>query len=339
MRRALAAVGLVGVVLLGATVPASAHGGAVASTDYRTRVTDVEPAVDELELRLIEAGGRLELVNRTGEEVVVLGYEDEPYLRITADGVFENRRSPAVYLNATRTGGVPVPGGAGPDAEPRWVRVDDGPTARWHDHRLHWMTGDPEEVRAHPDRRHAVARWDLPIRVGHQAVTARGEIVYVPGPAIWPWLTGAAALAIATFALARRRWLAAAVAVLVLADAVRVAGLTFVLLGGAGERLEQAVDVGVLSLVGWGLGVFAVVRLLRGTGDGRTAAGLTAVLLAVAGGFLEWDDIGRSQIAFAWSADLARLCVAVTTGLGTGIAAGVLAEAGALTGAGRRRTR
>lgn len=333
------AVVLVGVVLLGTAAPAAAHGGAVASTDYRTRITDVEPALDGLELRVVEAGGRLELVNRTGKEVVVLGYEDEPYLRITADGVFENRRSPAVYLNATRAGGVPVPDGAGPDADPRWVRVDDGPTARWHDHRLHWMTGDPEEVRAQPDRRRSVAQWELPIRVGSRSVTARGDIVYVPGPAVWPWLTGTAVLALATFALARRRWLAAAVAVLVLADAVRVAGLTFVLLGDAGERFEQAVDVGVLSFVGWGLGAFAVVRLLRGRADGRTAAGLTAVLLAVAGGVLEWDDIGRSQIAFAWNADLARLCVALATGLGAGIAAGVLAESGALTSAGRRRAR
>lgn len=333
------AVGLVGAVLLGAATPAAAHGGAIASSDYRTRITDVEPSLDGLELRVVEAGGRLELVNRTGEEVVVLGYEGERYLRITADGVFENRRSPAVYLNATRSGGVPVPGAADPDAPPHWVRVADGPTARWHDHRLHWMTGDPEEVRAEPDRRHAVARWELPIRVGSEAVTVRGDIVYVPGPPVWPWLAGAAGLALATFVLARRRWLVAAVAGLVLADGARVAGLTFVLLGDARERFEQAVDVGGLSFVGWGLGVFAVVRLLQGTADGRTAAGLSAVVIAIAGGVLEWDDIGRSQLAFAWRADLARLCVAVTAGLGAGIAATVLAEVAALTPAGRRRAR
>ena len=52
----------------------------------------------------------------------MLGYQDEPYLRVGPDGVFENRRSPAVYLNANRRGSTAVPRSADPDAEPDWTQ-------------------------------------------------------------------------------------------------------------------------------------------------------------------------------------------------------------------------
>ena len=326
-RRVLLALIVVVTLVVGAASPAAAHGGAVASTDYRARITAVSPRIDGVEIRLIEAAGRVELANRTSADVVVLGYEDEPYLRIGPRGVFENRRSPAVYLNATRSGGEPAPADATADAEPRWVRIADEPVARWHDHRLHWMTSDPEEVRTQPGRRHRVAEWELPVRLDQRELTVRGEIVYVPGPPVWPWLAGAVVLAGVVFVVVRHRLLAAAVALLGAADVVRVAGLTFVVVGDAGERFQQAVDVGTLSFVGWGLGVVAVARLRGGHDDGPVAAGLAGMLLAVAGGVLEWGDLGRSQLAFALAGDVLRACVAAISGVGVGVTAAVLVRA------------
>ncbi|MCU1486222.1 MAG: hypothetical protein JWN67_2968, partial [Actinomycetia bacterium] len=260
-----------------------------------------------------------------------LGYEDEPYLRIGRDGVFENRRSPATYLNATRTGGEQPPADATADATPRWVRIGDGPTARWHDHRLHWMTVAPPAVQQAPHERHRVAQWAIPVRDGGRTLQIRGDIVYVPGPPVWPWLLLAAGLVVAVVLATRRVGmrvvLLVAVLVLVAADVTRVAGLSLVVAGSAADRLRQAANVGTVDLVGWGLGLAAAGRLLGRKPDGRIAAGLAGLVLAIVGGLLEWGDLGRSQLAVATPTGLARACIVLVAGLGLGIAGAVLWDA------------
>ncbi|MGH9032785.1 MAG: hypothetical protein ACRDZV_11725, partial [Acidimicrobiia bacterium] len=83
-----------------AAAPAAAHGtSGPDATNYETRVHEISPPTPGLSVRAIDLGERLELRNTTGTDVVVLGYHDEPYLRVGPDGVFENRRSPAAYLN------------------------------------------------------------------------------------------------------------------------------------------------------------------------------------------------------------------------------------------------
>lgn len=320
-------------MVLAVVVPASAasaHAGNVIATNYRARIQDLTPSPPGISVHLVEAGGRVELTNRTPQELTILGYEDEPYLRIGPRGVFENRRSPAVYLNATRTGGTAPPPDASATATPQWVRIGDGPTARWHDHRLHWMVADPPEVHTAPHRSHVVARWEIPMRLGAQHVALTGDIVYVPGPPVWPWILGALLLAglvvMGASRVGARRVLLAAVAVIVLLDVVRVVGLTFVVAGGAHAQARQAVNVGAVDLVAWGLGIAAAVRLLGRKPDGPIAAGVTGLLLATVGGVLDWSDLGRSQLAVATPAVLARACIAGCAGIGAGMAAAVLAD-------------
>jgi hypothetical protein len=326
LRRLGVAAAIAVVVTVGGAAPASAHTGKVIATDYRARIT----RATGLDVRLVEAGGRVELTNRSSRELVVLGYEDEPYLRIGANGVFQNRSSPATYLNATRTGGEQPPASATADATPRWVRIGDGPTARWHDHRVHWMSEAPPSVTRSPHARHRLARWSIPVRDGDRTLRIEGDITYVPGPPVWPWLLGAVLVA-AAVALWSRRSLRAvllvALVALVAADVVRVAGLSFVVVGAAGDRFRQAADVGTVDLVGWGLGVAAVVRLLARRPDGRVAAGLTGLVLAIVGGVLEWGDLGRSQLAVATPVAVARMSIVAVTGLGAGLAAAVLWDA------------
>lgn len=330
VRRALAGLLAAVVWLLVVASPAAAHGGAVESTDYRSRITRITPRIPGLEIELVEAGGRVELTNRTSREAVVLGYEGEPYLRIGRDGVFRNRNSPATYLNARRSGGDEVPARATAEASPSWERIGDGPTARWHDHRMHWMAPRPPGVREAPEREQRLAEWLVPVDLGARRVEVRGDITYVPGPAVGPWLGGAAALAALTVLASRRIGarvtLLVAMPVLIAADVVRVTGLTFALAGDLADRVAQFVDVGLLGLVGWGLGLMAVARLARGHDDGVPAAGFAAVMLGFLGGVLEWGDLGRSQLAVAGPDDLVRLAVAVTTGLGLGVAISALLE-------------
>lgn len=329
MRRALSVVTLAVVALLASAAPAAAHAGAVQATDYIARIRE-RPRLAGLTVRVVEAGGRLEVTSRR-IEVVVLGFEGEPYLRIGPDGVHENRRSPAVYLNADRSGGVAPPPEADPAAEPRWVRVADGPTARWHDHRIHWMASDPPAVQDAPEEPHVVDRWALPIRTGDRELRATGDILYQPGPSTWPWVVVAGTLALLVVLASRlgraRRAVVAAAAVLLVADVGRVAGLVLIVAGDAGERLAQAIDVGLLPLVGWGIALAGVARLLRGHHDGRLAIGFAGLLLAIVGGLLEWGDLGRSQLAVAGPDDLGRLCTGVVAGTGLGLAATVLAAA------------
>ena len=114
-------------------------------TDYRTTVTSIDPGGRRASrCRVVGGDSFLRLVVDPGIEVVVLGYQQEPYLRIRADGVVEeNQRSPATYLNADRYGTGTPPAGADPTLAPNWLPVGTGGAWAWHDHRAHWMSPDP----------------------------------------------------------------------------------------------------------------------------------------------------------------------------------------------------
>ena len=61
-------------------------------------------------MEVLQGDDQLHLRNDTGRELLIEGYEGEPYLRFDADaGVFRNANSPATYLNEERYGGAPVP--------------------------------------------------------------------------------------------------------------------------------------------------------------------------------------------------------------------------------------
>ena len=102
----LAAVALV--LALPASV--SAHKG---SPNYRSTVRAVDPPVAGVDVQVLNYDDRLLLVNKTGREVEVRGYDGEPYFRILADGTVQvNKRSPSYYLNLDRFGNVKVPSDA-----------------------------------------------------------------------------------------------------------------------------------------------------------------------------------------------------------------------------------
>ena len=115
-------------------------------------------------MQVLQGDDQLDLRNDTGRELVIEGYEGEPYLRFGADGgVFRNANSPATYLNEERYGGVDVPASASKTATPRWERVSRGNSYNWHDHRIHWMsTIDPPKVRQAKDKPHHVFDWNVP---------------------------------------------------------------------------------------------------------------------------------------------------------------------------------
>jgi hypothetical protein len=324
-------VGLVAVLallLVGASAgPAAAHaiGTGTEASNYRTRILAVDQAVPGISVRTV-AGGQLELTNRSSEEVVVLGYRLEPYLRVGPDGVFENQRSPSTYTNRFRTAPADIPSEFDPKAAPEWRRVGDGPTAAWHDHRAHWSSPDPPAVKASPGISHVIAPdWQVPLRQGDRTMVVRGDITWVPGPSPWPWALIAVALFVAALAAAggyrRPKVLAIVALVAVAADMVHTAGALLVSTAPFAAELYGTVT----SAAGWVVAGLAAWRLLRGRADsGLLYLLLGGVFLTLAGALPDLPALGRSQLASAFGSVVTRAAITVTLGLGAAmVAAGI----------------
>jgi hypothetical protein len=312
------------VATIGATAtPASAHGlGGLSPTNYETVLQSVTPHVDGVHLRVTDLGTKVELENRSGRDVVVLGYDREPYLRVGPDGVFENIRSPATYLNRSTTITKAPPKQADAKATPVWREVSSSTTARWHDHRAHFMaTDDPPEVARDRGTRRVVDRWTIPMRIGGETVTARGQIVYVPPPSPWPWVLGAVVLAVGVVLLSRTRWwrtvFVVVLAVLTVTEVLHVLGLWDASTAAFGTKLGES----AYSLAGIALGLLGLGWMWRKGVDAAVPLVLVAtIFLFVADGLADVTTLGHSLVPSTFSAGAARLVVTITLGLGAGLA-------------------
>ena len=160
---------------------AAAHGNGGAPLGYRSTVTGLEPDVAGVSLEVLDADDRLLLVNESGQTVVVLGYDGEPYLKVTPEAAFHNIRSAAVYLNEDRYADVDLPPIVDSSASPEWRQIADEPRAEWHDHRIHWMsTVAPPAVQEDPDSAHRILDWQVPLEVDGRPVMATGALDYSP---------------------------------------------------------------------------------------------------------------------------------------------------------------
>ncbi len=197
---------LLGAALLAALVfapaqPVVAHGGnGGAASDYRIEVTGFEGDSTGIEVRPVELGDRMELVRTTAGEVQILGYEGEPYLRLDAEGVFENHNSPAHYINLDRFARTPTPATASAPAEPNWMKLSHGASVRRHDHRTHWMDPTPrQDVRDNPDVERVVFPANrVELVVDGKPVVAIVKVTWLPPPSrvMWLVITSLAACAV-----------------------------------------------------------------------------------------------------------------------------------------------
>jgi hypothetical protein len=328
-RRRAVLVAVLALLLVGASAgPAAAHavGTGTEASNYRTRIRGIDQAVQGISARTV-AGGQLELTNRSGEEVVVLGYRLEPYLRVGPAGVFENQRSPSTYTNRFRTAPAEIPSEFDPKAAPVWRRVGDGPTAVWHDHRAHWASPDPPAVKASPGMAHVIAPdWQVPLRQGDRTMVVRGDITWVPGPSPWPWaLTAVALFATALVAAGgyrRPKVLAVVALVAVAADVVHTVGALLASTAPFAAELYGTVT----SAAGWTVAGMAAWRLLRGRADsGLLYLLLGGVFLTLAGALPDLPALGRSQLASGFGPLVTRAAITFTLGLGAAMVAAGLA--------------
>lgn len=330
---------LTAVLVLVPAGPAAAHGaGGDDATNYLSRVGGITgpdgAAADApgVSWRILAGDALLDVDNASGEELVVEGYEGEPYLRISPDGVFENRMSRATYINADRYAAVEVPPGVDPDAPPEWLRVGDGPRWSWHDHRVHWMAATlPPAVKVDPSQEVEVLAWTVPFSVDGEELTVSGDLRWVPPPPRWPWVAGAIlVLAAPAVVLGRGRagWsrrravlrgaglaLGAATALL----AIRTVDDVLAVPATGGEQALLLARAAVFVTAG-AIGAGWAVR------GGRSAptALIAGALLLVAGTWVgAWTTLGSSQLATVLPDAVGRAAAAAT------LAAVVLAGLGA----------
>ena len=309
---------------LGLLAPAGAlaHAGQSDGTDYRSSITAVPTGVTA---RIVGGDDRIEITRTTARQVVILGYGGEPYLRLDAQGTWENRNSAAVALNDVRRTPDAIPTTEtkiGPD----WVQTGTGDSVVFHDHRTHWMASQPPaKVRADPDHAQLLFAWSVPLAVDGQAAEIRGDVMWLGTPLTWLWwlLTALAVIAGALIGSLRRVPVApAAIAgTLVAVLAALATGLSQQLDlpdGGTGALVAIAIAVALLA-IGLGLG-----HRLRAVPAHATTVLLLVAL--VAGGV---QLVGLAGSAFAYALVPGPLPTVVTRILVIAGLAGVAVTAGA----------
>ncbi len=195
-------------LLLVSARPALAHEG---NPNYRSEINAIRPTTNGLDVEVLNFDDSLRLTNGSGRNIVIEGYENEPWARISADGTVEvNRNSTAYYLNGDRFANAEVPPGVEPSDPPDWERVDGSATLTWHDHRAHWMsTSLPPQV-TDESAETEVFDYSIPIEVNGEPGEITGTLTWVGEDAGFPiapfiGLGIAALLAGGVIAIRRRR--------------------------------------------------------------------------------------------------------------------------------------
>jgi len=160
--------------------PAMGHEG---NPDYRSIIDSVTPRVPGVSFEVLSYDSYFQLLDQHGHEVVIYGYEGEPYARVLRNRTVQvNERSPALYLNDTRFPTTQVPPIANPKAPPRWKTVDDSGTFLWHDHRMHYgSTSTPPQV-TDESKKTKVLDYEVPLRIDGRKGAIDGTLWWV-GPA------------------------------------------------------------------------------------------------------------------------------------------------------------
>lgn len=322
--------GLVTVILIAGAPPAGAHTiSGMQATNYRSEILAISPPDPNVSVRLLELGRRVQLTNRGTTDIVVLGYDGEPYLRVGPGGVFENTRSPTLYRNQTTVdGSAPdVPKSANARAAPTWKRTGGGDTVKWRDQRTRWEGADAPGVKTAPDRRQVVVpSWTILLEAPSR-VTVTGSITYVPAPALLPWVILVVLLFLVTaLAGTRRHWgplLSGVLAVLLAVDVVQ----SF----ASGTLVGDAIPVmilkvllgGVFATVAWIVGFISIGPLQRSQEGALVGAGVAGLFIALFSGLQDLGTLASSQAPSPLPDGLARAGVAIALGLGLGLVAAV----------------
>jgi hypothetical protein len=141
-------------------------------------------------------------VRSVGHDVMISGYQDEPYMHITKTGdVFVNDGSQTTLINGNRYGNVDTSNFV-ESPTPVWRKIGTNGIAMWHDHRVHWMS--PKQP-APIDTLGTVVAWKVPFSVDGVTTTMTGTLFLREKASVLWWLAGFVALLCAVVLSVRRR--------------------------------------------------------------------------------------------------------------------------------------
>lgn len=176
LRGACAAPALAALAALALASPAAARDAGVVS-----QLRGIQPPVSGLDAEVVGGDKFMTVRNGGDATVVVLGYDDEPYLRFLPGGrVQVNTRSVSKYQNEDRYALQPIPPEADSSAPPEWKTVATGGTYRWFDHRIHLMEkGTPPQVKDKGTKT-KIFDWKVPIKVDGRSAGVLGTLTWEP---------------------------------------------------------------------------------------------------------------------------------------------------------------
>jgi hypothetical protein len=152
---------------------AAARAAAPDADFFDSAVTGIRPAVEGVAVEVADHGGSVTVRSESAHTIIVLGYGNEPFLRLSPTGVDENTASVTSAVAAGEVRPLPTSAVGDPAKVPaRWVHRGDRPIFTWSDYRVRWSAPQrPSVVVDDPDRPRDVLVWGLPITVdGDRAV-------------------------------------------------------------------------------------------------------------------------------------------------------------------------
>ncbi len=263
-------------------------GDSVQPTDTVSIIRSVTPEPRGAISVSIVGGDTFVRVKSNGAAVQIPGYENEPYLKIDANGIVSvNERSISSFVNSTRYGATQLPDITSP-APAVWRVVARDGTAIWHDHRSHWMSAKRPAV---IDSEGTVLNWQIPIIVNGTTTVIAGTLYLQRSASAWWWLLGIPLLLIAAVATSLQRQRSAVVALVVSLATLIVGWFEYV---GLPDSVRTAPTMIVFSVISMFIAVFALLRNRDDSTDGALCAGSGMVMMLLA--WLVREQIYRAYI-------------------------------------------
>lgn len=290
---------------------------AAGPTDYRTDIVSVDPQTAAIGVEMIGGDSFIGLEQLEPVEIVVFGYQGEPYLRFQPDGrVFENRRSPSKWRNEDRYGTDKLPSFADPDASPEWIEVADDGRYAWHDHRSHWMQSVPP-AGAEPDDQ--VLESVIPLQINGEAVKITVASYLLAGPSPIPAIVGIVAAVAAAAAVFRSGRVARLLPAAGIAAAALVLGR--IAYRSVPSETQPSALLWLLPLVALLAALFVVVvRNRLATTVYLDGLATTAGAVLAYWGITRFDALQRALIPSDAPASIDRLVIAASLVAGSVIA-------------------
>ena len=285
---------------------AAAHlAGGASPTNSRSVVTEIRPAGSGVGVTVGLGGQFVRISDRDAEEIVVLGYRGEPFLRLWQQRVQVNPRS----TTAVQTGQLQRTARSA-DTDGQWVQLSDGDSVTWIDARI--------DARSLPEG--ASGSWTLPLAVDGQPVTVLGTRTGLAAPSPWPWVAALGLVAAVVAALGWVRGWHRPVSAVIVAGVVAF-GVHMVGSGAApqpGGSFSGWVVIAVLGAFCLLVAGVTVLSTLRGTELAASRLPMMAVTLLLLAG-TDLSGLWSSQLPFAGPAVLDRGLLVVIYGVALGL--------------------